>query len=92
MALTGELSGTAGATCTCGMELELQVLSSAAGYYLGYFCNECGPWSRETGYYPTREMAKKDLSTLVNLRDTEFHPDTLTVIEVGSCSNENSTQ
>ena len=40
----------------CGLKLELQVLQSGAGYYIGTFCN-CGPYSRESGYYRTREEA-----------------------------------
>lgn len=59
--LPGETSGFGGAACSCGRRLELQVCRSAAGYYLGYFCPECGPWSRETGYYRTREEAEEEL-------------------------------
>lgn len=34
-----------------------KVCQSAAGYYIGYSCPECGPWSRESVYYPTHELA-----------------------------------
>lgn len=88
MALPGELSGLNGVTCDCGEELPLKVCMSAAGYYLGYFCNYCGPWSRETGYYAAREAAEEDLKQMAEdetppeaLRDTEFHPGPLTVEE-----------
>lgn len=51
------------ATCSdCKVELKLQVLKSAAGFYLGTMCN-CGPYSRESGYYETREEAENDLKT-----------------------------
>ncbi len=73
MALPGELEGLHGATCTCGRELLLRVLHSNAGYYLGYRCPDCGPWSRETGYM-SEEKASKSLSDyrngLPNVRTT----------------------
>jgi hypothetical protein len=62
VALPGETSGFLGARCSCGRELALQVCQSAAGWYLGYFCPDCGPWSRETGYYATREEAARELA------------------------------
>lgn len=34
----------------CQMKMPFQVLSSAAGYYIGTRCN-CGPNSRESEYY-----------------------------------------
>lgn len=62
MTLFGELKGLIGTTCSdCGEFLPLQVLRSFAGYYLGYFCNHCGPYSRESGYYKTYEEAEKEL-------------------------------
>lgn len=64
MALPGELKGTRGTVCSdCGNDLPLQVCRSAAGYYLGYICPECGPYSRETGYYPSREAAEAELES-----------------------------
>lgn len=79
MALPGELLGTGTITCDlCGAELPLKVCQSGAGYYLGHFCNQCGPYSRESGYFRTREEAKRALQSEnedeMNLRDTEFHP------------------
>lgn len=37
--------------------LELQVCKSNAGWYLGYWCPKCGPYSRESGYFPTEAAA-----------------------------------
>ena len=45
-------------TCDCGKHLTLEVLKSAAGYYLGYFCPNCGPYSRVSGYFNTEEQAE----------------------------------
>lgn len=63
MALPGEtLSLGAPMTCPdCGQDVStLRVLQSAAGYYIGTHC-ACGPYSRESGYYKTRELAANDL-------------------------------
>jgi len=81
MALEGELSGLEGATCSCGAQLELTVQHSPAGYYLGYYCRICGPWSRETGYFATNTVATTELAkaqagmTPSKLRTTEFAPE-----------------
>lgn len=49
--LPGETVGGEGSQCfECGKALELQVCRSAAGYYLGYWCDTDGPCGRETGY------------------------------------------
>jgi hypothetical protein len=62
MALLGE-TGHGGSSCPdCKEELPLQVLRSAAGYYIGTFCN-CGPYSRESGYYETRKQAEQALTS-----------------------------
>lgn len=45
----------------CDSPLPIQVCMSQAGYYLGRFCPECGPYSRNSGYYPSRESAQKAL-------------------------------
>jgi hypothetical protein len=48
-------------TCSdCGVTPKLQVCSSPAGFYVGTYC-DCGPYSRESGYYPTRDAAQKAL-------------------------------
>mgnify|MGYP006936247466 CR=1 FL=1 len=44
-------------TCKeCGTVLEEEVLKSGGGYYIGTRC-KCGPYSRESRYYRTREEA-----------------------------------
>ena len=54
----------------CGSRLENRVLKSNAGYYIGTACC-CGPYSRESNYYPTRESAQADLdNNTVNYRTT----------------------
>lgn len=54
------LTGAAPKCADCGTILVPQVCRSAAGYYVGTWCL-CGPYSRESGYYPTREAAQADL-------------------------------
>jgi hypothetical protein len=58
---------------------------SGAGYYIGYTCN-CGPYSRETGYYPSFEAADRALKTdfTADLRDGGYHPGPVTVTNVNS--------
>jgi len=46
----------------CKKELKLEVLMSNAGYYIGTQCC-CGPYSRESHYYPTRKAAQLALDT-----------------------------
>ena len=46
----------------CGEELEIRVLKSGAGYYIGTLCDEHGPHSRESyNYFGTQEMAQEAL-------------------------------
>ena len=59
------------AVCDCGYKFELEVLMSVAGYYVGTFCPNCGPNSRETGYFATREKA---LACLVEIKATGCSP------------------
>jgi hypothetical protein len=61
--IPGETVATgAPTTCSeCNKELKIQVCMSAAGYYIGYFCDQDGPWSRESGYYTKREEAEAAL-------------------------------
>lgn len=54
------VSGAPDVCPDCGTKVELKVLRSAAGYYIGTYCG-CGPYSRESVYYPTREDAQHDL-------------------------------
>lgn len=53
-------SGEPSACPDCGTKLVLEVLSSNAGYYLGTRCN-CGPYSRETGYFKSWKVANAAL-------------------------------
>jgi len=64
MALPGETMGPNVETFVCpdcGTEMKRDVQQSAAGFYIGFWCNQCGPWSRESGYYPTCEAASAAL-------------------------------
>lgn len=70
MAIEGELSGTQGVFCSCGAELPFEVLQSAAGFYLGYFCPNCGPWSRESEYFPSQKTAEAFMKSLKDEDDT----------------------
>ena len=70
--LPGECVGFAGVVCKHDGEgeptqLPLKVCQSAAGYYLGYNCPVCGPYSRETGYFETEAEANKAME------DPELH-------------------
>ena len=46
----------------CQLNLPLQVLKSAAGFYIGTQDDE-GPVSRESDYYTTHEAAQQALAT-----------------------------
>lgn len=69
MTILSEVMGTSyGETYTCpdcGYEMPLEVLQSGGGYYIGHYCPSpaCGPWSRESGYYPTRKAAQAALES-----------------------------
>jgi hypothetical protein len=41
----------------CGCKLPMKVLSTSAGYYIGTQC-DCGPYSRESGYFATQINAE----------------------------------
>jgi hypothetical protein len=60
--LKGEtIASGAEPTCSdCGVTPQLRVCRSAAGYYIGTMC-ECGPYSRESGYFETAEAAQAAL-------------------------------
>ena len=62
--LKGEtISSGAPSVCPeCSRVLEFKVCSSFAGYYIGTEC-DCGPYSRETGYYRTYAEAVKVLDS-----------------------------
>jgi len=64
MTLPGECVNDTETTCyECGTKLAIEVQRSAAGYYVGFFCSRCGPYSRESGYYPTIERARQALDS-----------------------------
>lgn len=75
MAMEGELKGAEGTICSeCGRALTLQVCFSGAGYYLGYLCPCCGPYSRESEYFRTEKEAQAALADPgPHLRDTGYH-------------------
>ena len=55
------IASGAPSTCPdCGVDLVLKVLHSGAGHYIGTACN-CGPYSRESGYYPSLAYAQEAL-------------------------------
>jgi len=64
MAMPGEtIHLGAPSTCEdCGVHVQLEVLRSAAGSYIGTQCN-CGPYSRESGYYANSSDARDALET-----------------------------
>ena len=64
MTLPGECVNDTETTCyECGTNLTIDVQRGAAGYYVGFFCPKCGPYSRESGYFPTFEKAKQALDS-----------------------------
>jgi hypothetical protein len=85
MASPGEIDRT---HCgECNEELPLMVLSSAAGHYIGTFCDKDGPNSRESGYFRTEEEAQDALQqwhigNFVSKRDTDYHPGGMKVLAI----------
>jgi hypothetical protein len=64
--LPGECVQTGGeVTCDCNYVMKPQVCQSAAGYYIGYFCKNCGPYSRESGYFKNKVECEKALLEFV---------------------------
>ena len=64
MTLPGECVYATQTVCyECQAVLDIEVLCSAAGYYIGFFCPNCGPYSRESGYYRSREDAQRALNS-----------------------------
>jgi hypothetical protein len=45
----------------CGTQLPIEVLRSPAGYYIGQWCSQCGPYSRLSTYYRQRANAETAL-------------------------------
>ena len=44
----------------CGIRLTLEVLQNAASFYIGTHC-DCGLYSRESGYFKSRDLASAAL-------------------------------
>lgn len=60
MALPGE-TGHINRVCDgCHTKLTAQIICSGAGYYIGTECH-CGPYSRETSYYPSESAVRHAL-------------------------------
>lgn len=75
MAMKGEtIHLGAPTTCViCNKTPTLEVYRSNAGYYIGTYCN-CGPYTRESHYYPSLETAQSDLDNgTVNFRTSEYN-------------------
>lgn len=75
----GEASEDMEVVCPdCETTLKSKVLQSNAGYYLGHFCPNCGPYDRQTEYM-TKEMAEQmlnlweEVDTPLFLRSDEFN-------------------
>jgi hypothetical protein len=85
MAMAGEINRD---QCgECSKPLDLEVLQSAAGFYIGTQCDEHGPNSRESHYFGSEEAASDALlqwreGNLVGKRDTDYHPGGMTVIQI----------
>jgi hypothetical protein len=64
MAIVGEtLALGAPERCDdCGTIIVLTVCESAAGHYVGAWC-KCGPYCRESGYYPDHGSAEAALKS-----------------------------
>ena len=61
-------SGASRTCSTCNITVVERVCYSAAGYYIGTYC-DCGPYSRESHYYRTQEAAQSALlNNQVNYR------------------------
>ena len=69
MALPGERDYQ-GPTCDdCGGPIPLAVHKSAAGFYVGQWCNRCGPYGRMSGYFRKREQAETELRIIKRMED-----------------------
>jgi len=63
--LAGETTGgqETSECAECKASLELAVCKSAAGYFIGYWCNAHGPCGRETEYFGTEQEAEDVLES-----------------------------
>ena len=77
MALKGEIFNVQDDCDICGGKPFVGVCHSAAGYYWGSRCSQCGqPFSRESMYYPSAIGCQfaHDKDTM-DWRDTKYHPE-----------------
>lgn len=87
MAFAGETVGTGAPGPEQNPDIKgPMVMHSTAGYYIGFeiFDHDYGfaePYSRESGYFSTREAAEKALPNYIP-RDSEFHPGPITIEEL----------
>ena len=64
--LPGECLGIEGAKCPdCKADLKLDIWQSAAGFYIGYWCMDDGPISRETRYFSSEGAAQLALEEIL---------------------------
>ena len=64
MVMKNETIDTGARAEHCDKAVALGVLQSAAGFYIGTECAVCRvPYSRESGYYESRDKAETALST-----------------------------
>jgi hypothetical protein len=55
-----QLSGAPSVCSDCNSAVPLTVCHSGGGWYIGSTC-DCGPYSRESDYYPTAKAAEAEL-------------------------------
>lgn len=88
MVMPGETvaSGASTKCPDCGDPLLMGALESGAGWFVGYYCNkwqcDCHPFSRESGYYPTKEACEAAIASGDFGRDQGYHPAELKVYEL----------
>jgi hypothetical protein len=61
--IPGETIRSGASPLCCGKKLEMTVLRSNAGYYVGTRCPQCGPYSRESHYYHLKAEAEVALKS-----------------------------
>ena len=61
--LIGETVNDRTTVCACGETLTIAVQKKGLHYYVGYECSNCGPYSKESNYFDTREGAERALET-----------------------------
>lgn len=58
----------------CRQSLNLKVCESNGGFYLGHFCDHCGPHDRLSDYFGTRIEAETVLSLVLGSEPKCNHP------------------